>query len=97
MYHIFFLLYFMQLFSADATMFFKKIKKKKLTLKTLKNHPKKLHTYGSWEFFFCAAPIAQNSRELQLRFINSFIQSFLLRSLYTDFQMPLKNNFVHII
>jgi hypothetical protein len=32
-----------------------------------------LHTYGSWEFFFSAAPPAQNSPELQFRFINSSI------------------------
>ena len=40
-----------------------------------------MHTYGSWEFFFSAAPTAQNSPELHFRFINSFIQSSLLRSL----------------
>ena len=33
-----------------------------------------LHTYGSWEVFFSAAPTAQNSPELPFRFINSFIQ-----------------------
>ena len=27
-----------------------------MTLKTLKNHPKKLHTYGSWEVFFLCSP-----------------------------------------
>ena len=32
-------------------------------------------------FFFSAAPTAQNSPELQFRFINSFIQLSLLRSL----------------
>ena len=32
-------------------------------------------------FFFSAAPTAQNSPELYFRFINSFIQSSLLRSL----------------
>jgi hypothetical protein len=63
----------MQLFSADATMFFKIFLNYFLTLKTLKNHPKKLHTYGSWEFFFSAATPAQNSPELQFRFINSSI------------------------
>ena len=46
----------MQLFSADATMFLKKFKNYFLTLKTLKNNPKKLHTYGSWEFFFLCSP-----------------------------------------
>ena len=47
----------------------------------LKKPLKKLHTYGSWEFFFSAAPTAQNSPELHFSFINSFIQSSLLRSL----------------
>ena len=46
-----------------------------------KNHPKKLQTYGSWNFFFSAAPTAQNSPELHFHFINSFIQSSLLESL----------------
>jgi hypothetical protein len=46
-----------------------------------KKHLKKLHTYGSWEVFFFAAPTAQNSPELHFRFINSFIQLSLLRSL----------------
>ena len=63
----------MQLFSANATVFsiffffF-------LTTKSWKNHPKKLHTYGSWEVFFSAAPTAKNSPELHFRFINYFIQ-----------------------
>ena len=42
---------------------------------------KKLHTYGSWEIFSSAALTAQNSPELYFCFINSFIQSSLLRSL----------------
>ena len=44
---------------------------------------KKLHIYGSWEFFFSAAPIAQNSPELHFRFINSFIQPSLVGFLGT--------------
>ena len=40
-----------------------------------------MHTYGSWEFFFSAAPTAQNSPELHFRFINSFIQPSLVGSL----------------
>ena len=35
---------------------------------------------GSWEFFFSAAPTAQNSPELHFRFINSPIQSSVLKS-----------------
>ena len=46
---------------------------------------KKLITYGSCEVFFSAAPTAQNSPELYFRFINSFIQSSLLRSLLLAF------------
>ena len=34
--------------------------------------PKKLHTYGSWEFFFSAAPTAPNSPELQFHFYKFF-------------------------
>ena len=50
--------------------------------KVEKKHLKKLHTYGSWEFFFSAALTAQNSPELHFRFINSFIQPSLLKSLF---------------
>ena len=48
-------------------------------MKTLKNRPQKLHTYGS--FFFSAAPPAQNSPELHFRFIIFSIQPSLLKSL----------------
>ena len=61
--------------------FIKRFKKKILPSKSLKKHPKNLHTYGSWEVFFSAALTAQNSPELHFRFINYFIQSSLLRSL----------------
>ena len=40
----------------------------------IKNWPQKLHTYGSLDFFFSAAPTAQNSPELNIRFIDSWIQ-----------------------
>ena len=69
----------MQLFSADATMFsiffffFDHKKLKKPPQKVAHNRPR--------PFFFSAAPTAQNSPELHFRFINSFIQSSLLRSL----------------
>ena len=36
---------------------------------------------GTWELFFSAAPTAQNSPKLHFRFMNSFFQSSLLRSL----------------
>ena len=52
-----------------------------MAAKSWKNHLKKLHTYGSREVFFSAAPTAQNSPELHFRFINSFIQPSLLESL----------------
>jgi hypothetical protein len=52
-----------------------------LSTKSCKNHPQKLHTYGSWEFFFSAALTAQNSPEIHFHFINYFIQPSLLESL----------------
>ena len=64
-----------------ALKYFRNIKKNILTTKSWKNHPKKLHTYSSWEFFFSAAPPAQNSPELHFRFINFSIQPSLLESL----------------
>ena len=54
-----------------------------LSTKSWKNYPQKLHTYGSWEVFFSAAPPAQNSPELHFRFIIFFIQPSLLKSLST--------------
>ena len=50
--------------------------------KKWKKHPKKLHTFGSWEVFFSGAPPALNSPELHFRFINFSIQPSLLESLY---------------
>ena len=38
--------------------------------KCWKKHPKKLHTYISWELFFSAAPTAQISPGLHFHFIN---------------------------
>ena len=79
----FFYLFSMQLFSADATMF------SKFCLfffdhKKLKNPPQKVAHNRPRPFFFSAAPTAQNSPELHFRFINSSIQSSLLRSLHMD-------------
>ena len=71
----------MQRFSANAKIFLEFFFKFLLPTKSWKKHLKKLHTYGSWEFFFSAAQTAQNNPELHFRFINSFIQSSLLRSL----------------
>ena len=51
--------------------------------KNWKNHLKKLHSYGSWEFLFSAAPTAQNSPELHFRFMNSFKQPSRVESLFT--------------
>ena len=53
-----------------------------LPTKSWKNHLKKLHTYGSWEVFFSAAPTAQNSPELHFHFTNSFIQPSRIESLF---------------
>ena len=52
-------------------------------LENIKKPPEKLHTCGSWEFFFSAAPTAQNSPELHFRFMNSFIQPSRVESLCT--------------
>ena len=49
--------------------------------KKLRKPPKKLHTYGSWEFVFSAAQTAQNSPDLHFRFINYFIRPFRVGSL----------------
>ena len=56
--------------------------------KNWKKHLKKLHTYGSWEFLFSAAPSARNSPELHFHFINSFIQPYLVGSLATPIFGP---------
>ena len=62
---------------ADPKISLKEFKNGFFPTESWKNHLKKLHTYGSWEFFFST----QNSPELHFCFINSFIQSSLLRSL----------------
>ena len=63
--------------------------------KKLKNHPKKLQTNGSWELFSLQPPTAQNSHELQFRFINSFIQPSLVGSLVS--MLPKKVNWMVLI
>jgi hypothetical protein len=47
----------------------------------LKKPPQKVAYLWQLGVFFSAAPTAQNSPEIHFRFINSFIQSSLLRSL----------------
>ena len=49
--------------------------------KKLKKPPQKVAYFWQLGVFFSAAPTAQNSPELHFRFISSFIQSSLLRSL----------------
>ena len=50
--------------------------------KKLKKTPQKVaHNWPKGVFFFSAAPTAQTSPELHFRFMNSFIQSSLVRSL----------------
>ena len=56
-----------------------------MTLRKLKNHPKSCILMAVGRVIFSAAPTAQNSPELHFRFINSFIQSPLLRFLLTTF------------
>ena len=54
--------------------------------KSWKKPPQKVaYLYQLGEFFFSVAPTAPNSPELHFRFINSFIQSSLLRSLLAMF------------
>ena len=48
-------------------------------------------------FFFSAAPTAQNRPELHFRFINSSIQSSLLRSLFSSFKSWFKCLIVWVI
>jgi hypothetical protein len=78
-------------FQCGCKNIFRKIKKKKNCPQNVeKNHPKKLHTYGSWEVFFLSAALtAQNSPELYFRFINYFIQSSLPESLVAPQQIGL--------
>ena len=50
-----------------------------------------MHTYGSWDqFFFSAAPTAQNSPELHFRFINFFIQPSRVGSLEPPYPLRVK-------
>ena len=78
----------MKLFSADprVSLNFSKLFFALENIK--KKHPKKSHTYGSWEvFFLCSPQCRKNSPELQFRFINSFIQPSLVGSL-GPFKIP---------
>ena len=64
-------IYIMKLFSVDAKIF----KKKKLIFfahKKLKKHPKKLHTYGSWELFFLCSPACTKQPRTSFPFYNFF-------------------------
>ena len=73
----FFFVFMLVTFSVRTQEYFKR--RFFLPIKSWINLPKKLHTYGSWEVFFSAAPTAKNSPELHFRY--SFIQLSLLRSL----------------
>ena len=74
-----FLGWFFQLFKVKKSFrfFFFKNFRFFLPTKSWKNHPQKLHMYGSLEFFLSASLTAQNSPELHFCFINSFIQTSL--------------------
>ena len=52
-----------------------------MTSKSWKNHPKKLHTYGSWELFFHGSPDCP--KQPRTSFINYFIQPSLVGSLFS--------------
>ena len=69
-------------FSVRMLKYFLKNSKKFFANKKLKkNTPKTCILMAVGRVFFSAAPTAQNSPELHFCFINSFIQSSLLRSL----------------
>ena len=70
----------MQLFSADATIFLRNVKKN-FAHKKLKKPPQTVAYLWQLGVFFSAVLTAQNCPELHFRFINSFIQSSLLESL----------------
>ena len=82
-FYIFFLVLYYVTFQCGRCNIFKKFQF--FPTKSWKNHPKKLHTYGSWKVFFSAAPTAQNSPELHFRFINSFTWLSRVGSLITIF------------
>ena len=65
-----------------------------LDLKSKKERP---GYNGSWEFFFSAAPTAQNSPEFHFRFINSFIQSSLLGLRVQTFPSPQVHLYYHAL
>ena len=71
---------FLAILSADGKLFLERFKKD-FYQQNVEKHPKKLHTYGSWEIFFSAALTADNSPELHFCFINSFIQPSQVGSL----------------
>ena len=71
----------MQLFNADAKIFVRKFLKKFFANKKLKKPPQKVAYLWQLGVFSSAAPTAQNSPELNFRFINSFIQPSRVESL----------------
>ena len=71
----------MQLFNADAKIFFKKFLKFVCPQKVEKKTPQKVAYLWQLGVFFSAAPTAQKSPEIHFHFINSFIQLSLVGSL----------------
>ena len=65
-----FLVYFMQLFSADAAMFLKKTLNIFLPTKSWKNHPQKLLRNTQIHFFFLTASTAQMAQTEEYMFQN---------------------------
>ena len=60
----------MKLFSADATMFLKKLKNKFLPIKSLKNHPQNLLRKTQIHFFCLTASTAQMAQTEEFMFQN---------------------------
>ena len=75
--------------------YLKKIFKSFFAPKKLKKPPQKVAYLWQLGVFFSAAPTAQNSPELHFRFINSFIQSSLLRSLVLILIKVIQHNDFH--
>ena len=59
-----------------------------------KNHPKKLHSYGSWEFYFLCSPNCPKQPRTSFPFYNSFIQPSLVGSLFGRHQEATEDFFL---
>ena len=55
-----------------------------MSTKSWKNHPKKLHTYGSWEFFFLCSPACPKQPRTSFLFYNFFYPTISARISASD-------------